>query len=89
MKYYGVTIQMKPLQQYFDMVLFIAAERPKGASSNIIRILRKYIKGRRILEFIALRVKARGAGPAASASVFSVCLDFILRVCPSLWDSFL
>ena len=23
MKYYGVTIQMKPLQQYFHMVLFI------------------------------------------------------------------
>ena len=23
MKFYGVTIQMKPLQQYFDMILFI------------------------------------------------------------------
>ena len=23
MKYYGVTIQMKPLQQYFHMVLFV------------------------------------------------------------------
>ena len=29
------------------------------------------------------------SGPAASASIFSVCLDYILRVCPSLWDSFL
>ena len=29
------------------------------------------------------------SGPAASASVFSVCLDYILRVCQSLWDSFL
>ena len=29
------------------------------------------------------------AGPAASASVFSVCFDYILRVCQSLWDSFL
>ena len=29
------------------------------------------------------------SGPAASVSIFSVCLDYILRVCPSLWDSFL
>ena len=29
------------------------------------------------------------SGPAASASIFSVCLDYILRVCLSLWDSFL
>ena len=29
------------------------------------------------------------SGPAASASIFSVCLDCILRVCQSLWDSFL
>ena len=26
---------------------------------------------------------------ARSASIFSVCLDYILRVCQSLWDSFL
>ena len=32
---------------------------------------------------------ARWSGPAASASIFSVCLDYILRVCQSLWDSFL
>ena len=32
---------------------------------------------------------ARWSGPAASASIFSVCLDYILRVCRSLWDSFL
>ena len=32
---------------------------------------------------------ARWSGPAASASTFSVCLDYILRVCQSLWDSFL
>ena len=31
---------------------------------------------------------ARWFGPAASASVLSVCLDYILRVCQSLWDSF-
>ena len=29
------------------------------------------------------------SGPAASVSIFSVCLDYILRVCQSLWDSFL
>ena len=32
---------------------------------------------------------ARWSGPATSASIFSVCLDYILRVCQSLWDSFL
>ena len=32
---------------------------------------------------------ARWSGPAASASIFSVCLDCILRVFQSLWDSFL
>ena len=32
---------------------------------------------------------AHWSGPAASASIFSVCLDNILRVCQSLWDSFL
>ena len=32
---------------------------------------------------------ARRSGLAASASIFSVCLDYILRVCQSLWDSFL
>ena len=30
---------------------------------------------------------ARWSGQAASASIFSVCLDYILRVCQSLWDS--
>ena len=39
----------------------------------------------KILNFLA----ARWSGPAASASIFSVCLDYILRVCQSLWDSFL
>ena len=32
---------------------------------------------------------ARWSGPAASTSIFSVCLDYIIRVCQSLWDSFL
>ena len=32
---------------------------------------------------------ARLYGSAASASIFSVCLDYLLRVCQSLWDSFL
>ena len=32
---------------------------------------------------------ARWSGLAASASIFSVCLDYIPRVCQSLWDSFL
>ena len=32
---------------------------------------------------------ARWSGPAASASIFSGCLDYILRVCQSLWDAFL
>ena len=32
---------------------------------------------------------ARWSGPAASANIFSVCLDYILRFCQSLWDSFL
>ena len=32
---------------------------------------------------------ARWSGPTASASIFSVCSDFILRVCQSLWDLFL
>ena len=32
---------------------------------------------------------ARWSGPATSASMFSVFLDYILRVCKSLWDSFL
>ena len=32
---------------------------------------------------------ARWSGPAASASIFSVCLDSIFRVFQSLWDSFL
>ena len=32
---------------------------------------------------------ARWSGPAASASIFWVCLDYILRVCQTLWDSFL
>ena len=31
----------------------------------------------------------RWSGPATSASMFSVFLDYILRVCQSLWDSFL
>ena len=31
---------------------------------------------------------ARWSGPAASASIFSVCLDYILRVCKSQWGSF-
>ena len=31
---------------------------------------------------------ARWSGSAASASIFSVCLNYILRVCQSLWDSF-
>ena len=30
---------------------------------------------------------ARWSGLAASASIFSLCLDYILRVCQSLWDS--
>ena len=34
-------------------------------------------------------VAAHCSGPAASANIFSVCLDYILRVCQSLWDSFL
>ena len=32
---------------------------------------------------------ARWSGLAASVSIFLVCLDYILRVCQSLWDSFL
>ena len=32
---------------------------------------------------------ARWSGPAASASIVSVSLDYILRVCQSLWASFL
>ena len=32
---------------------------------------------------------ARWSGPATSASMFSVFLDYILWVCQSLWDSFL
>ena len=32
---------------------------------------------------------ARWSGPAASASIFLVCLDYSLRVSQSLWDSFL
>ena len=32
---------------------------------------------------------ARWIGPAASTSIFSVYLDYILRVCQSLWDWFL
>ena len=32
---------------------------------------------------------ARWFGPVASTSIFSVCLDYILRVCQSLRDSFL
>ena len=36
-----------------------------------------------------ISLAARWSGPAASASIFLVCLDYILRVCQSLWDSFL
>ena len=32
---------------------------------------------------------ARWSGPVTSASMFSVFLDYIFRVCQSLWDSFL
>ena len=32
---------------------------------------------------------ARWSGPDTSASIFSFFLDYILRVCQSLWDSFL
>ena len=67
---------------------------PKLQDSLLEFIPRKVIPGLPGSNFFVqcpgiIFLAARWSGPAQSASIFSVCLDYILRVCKSLWDSFL